>query len=88
MFKNIGESSLTRIFELIEEKVNYLKTLIDGLSKVAKSGSYTDLSNKPTIPTSLPANGGNANTVNGYTIVVSSSPPEQGTADNVITIVI
>ena len=30
---------------------------------VATSGSYNDLSNKPTIPTSLPANGGNSDTV-------------------------
>lgn len=65
MPKNIGENALTRIFELIEEKVNYLKGLIDGkaaskhshssgdisgLSTVATSGSYNDLSNKPTIP--------------------------------------
>ena len=38
---------------------------------VVTSGSYNDLSNKPTIPTipsSLPANGGNADTVGGYTI--------------------
>ena len=38
---------------------------------VATSGSYNDLTNKPTIPTipsSLPANGGNADTVGGYTI--------------------
>lgn len=70
MFKNIGEIALTKIFELIEEKFNYLKGTI------------------PTIPSSLPANGGNADTVNGYRIVVSSSPPPQGTADNVITIVI
>lgn len=38
------------------------------LAKVATSGSYNDLSNKPTIPTvpaSLPANGGNADTVDG-----------------------
>ena len=57
------------------------------LSTVATSGSYNDLSNKPTIPsktsqltndsgyitsssipTSLPANGGNADTVDGYSI--------------------
>ena len=46
-------------------------SMITGLAKVATSGSYNDLSNKPTIPTipsSLPANGGNANTVGGYTI--------------------
>ena len=41
------------------------------LAKVATSGSYNDLSNKPTIPTipsSLPANGGNSSTVNGHTV--------------------
>ena len=41
------------------------------LAKVATSGSYNDLSNKPTIPTipsSLPANGGNSATVNGHTV--------------------
>lgn len=66
MFKNIGEISLTRIFELIEEKINYLKGLI---------------------PTSLPANGGNADTVDGKHIVVTSSAP---TSDDTtkITIVI
>lgn len=40
--------------------------MITGLADVATSGSYNDLSNKPTIPTiptSLPANGGNADTV-------------------------
>lgn len=60
------------------------KTVLDGItsSKVTEwdnksnfSGSYNDLTNKPTIPTipsSLPANGGNANTVGGYTIWVGT----------------
>ena len=39
--------------------------MITGLADVATSGSYNDLSNKPTIPTSLPANGGDADTVDG-----------------------
>ena len=46
-------------------------SMITGLAKVATSGSYNDLSNKPTIPTipsSLPADGGNSATVGGYTI--------------------
>jgi hypothetical protein len=34
-----------------------------GLKAVALSGNYSDLYNKPSIPTSLPANGGNADTV-------------------------
>lgn len=38
---------------------------ISGLAGVATSGSYNDLTDKPTIPTSLPANGGNADTVDG-----------------------
>ena len=50
-------------------------SMITGLATVATSGSYNDLSNKPTIPTSLPANGGNADTVNGYKIVVSDTVP-------------
>ena len=40
-------------------------SMITGLAKVATSGSYNDLSNKPAIPTTLPANGGNADTVDG-----------------------
>lgn len=36
---------------------------ITGLSTVATTGRYADLDGKPTIPTSLPANGGNADTV-------------------------
>lgn len=38
------------------------------LAKVATSGAYSDLSGKPT---SLPANGGNADTVGGFTVGVS-----------------
>ena len=41
-------------------------SMITGLADVATSGSYTDLTNKPTIPTSLPADGGNADTLDGY----------------------
>ena len=41
-------------------------SMITGLADVATSGSYNDLSNKPTIPTTLPANGGNADTVDNY----------------------
>jgi hypothetical protein len=39
--------------------------MITGLADVATSGSYNDLSDKPTIPTTLPASGGNADTVDG-----------------------
>ena len=58
----------------------------EDLADVAFSGSYSDLSNKPTIPT-VPSNivTGSAS---AYTIVVSGSAPASGTADNVITIVV
>lgn len=49
---------------------------ITGLAEVATSGSYNDLSNKPTIPTTLPANGGNADTVDGYHIRIGTSGAE------------
>ena len=54
------------------------------LAKVATSGSYNDLSNKPTIPTSLPANGGNANTVGGFT-VGTNVPADAKFTDTVYT---
>lgn len=43
-------------------------SMITGLADVATSGDYNDLANKPSIPTipsALPANGGNADTVDG-----------------------
>lgn len=43
-------------------------SMISGLATVATTGDYNDLENKPTIPVvpqSLPANGGNADTVGG-----------------------
>ena len=45
---------------------NHPATMITGLAKVATSGSYNDLTNRPT---SLPANGGNSSTVNGHTVL-------------------
>lgn len=53
---------------------------ISGLATVATSGSYNDLSNKPTIPTSLPANGGNADTVGGYGLRVVTDVNDTGKA--------
>ena len=70
MPKHIGETSLTKVFELIEEKVNTLKTLIDG--KAAKSHTHaantiTGLHNCATT--------GNAVKIDGKTIIVASSAP-------------
>lgn len=70
--KSIGEASLSRVFELFEEKVNYLKGLIEGkassghshsssevtgLATVATSGKYSDLTNKPIISNKAYSNG-------------------------------
>ena len=59
-------------------------SMITGLATVATSGSYTDLTNKPTIPTSLPADGGNSDTVNGHT-VLSDVPEDAKFTDTVYT---
>lgn len=79
----------TKLSGIAENANNYTHptshaaSMITGLSSVATSGDYNDLSNKPTIPsaythpathpasmitglpTTLPANGGNADTVDG-----------------------
>lgn len=55
MPKHIGETSLTKVFELIEEKVNTLKNLIDGKAEENHSHSYNDLTDKPS---STPSIGG------------------------------
>ena len=60
-------------------------SMITGLATVATSGSYNDLSNKPTIPTSLPANGGNAATVGGFT-VGTNVPADAVFTDTVYTL--
>lgn len=44
--KVVGENALKRLINLIKAK-------FDSLAKVATSGSYTDLSNKPTVPTKV-----------------------------------
>ena len=59
-------------------------SMITGLSTVATSGSYNDLSNKPIIPTTLPANGGNSTTVNNHT-VNSDVPANAKFTDTVYT---
>lgn len=43
-------------------------SMITGLATVATTGNFNDLTGKPTIPSSLPANGGNADTVDNYHI--------------------
>ena len=53
----------------------------DSLSTVATTGNYSDLKGTPT---SLPANGGNASTVNGHT-VLSNVPANAKFTDTVYT---
>ena len=48
-----------------EARHSHAANEVSGLSNVATSGNYNDLSNKPT---SLPASGGNADTVDNYHI--------------------
>ena len=67
-----------------------IKALLNNKSDVGHSHSYTELSNKPTIPTvpsSLPANGGNADTVDGKHLIVSSSVPTTNNT-SIVTFVI
>jgi len=45
--------------------VSHPVSMITGLASVSITGNYNDLINKPIIPTSLPAAGGNADTVDG-----------------------
>ena len=47
-------------------------SMITGLANVAISGSWTDIINKPT---SLPANGGNADTVGGIRLTIGTAGP-------------
>ncbi len=66
--KEIGSNMIlsTRL-DNMQVEINE-KAVDADLAEVAKSGSYNDLIDKPTIPTvptSLPANGGNADTVDG-----------------------
>ena len=79
-----------KIVEVVEDNVythpsTHEASMITGLSTVAMSGSYNDLSNKPTIPTSLPANGGNADTVGGFT-VEANVPADAKFTDTVYTL--
>lgn len=60
----LDKTGLTYFWSKIKAKLN-------DKSDIGHTHSYNDLSNKPTIPTipsSLPANGGNADTVDGYHI--------------------
>lgn len=69
----------TALSQLSEDTTHRVVTDSEKATWNAKSnfsGNYNDLSNKPTIPTipsSLPANGGNADTVDGYHIRTGTS---------------
>ena len=88
----LDENGLLYFWKKIETQLNSKAPLshshkaseVSSLATVATSGKYSDLSGKPT---SLPANGGNADTVDGYHIVVSNSEPTVNDT-SVVTIVI
>lgn len=88
---NVLATMMTDMEEWVEAKgyagAAELETLKNGLATVARTGSYNDLTDKPEVPSmpdSLPADGGNADTVDGYHFVVG----EEGTAANTIYFVI
>ena len=58
-------------------------SMITGLAQVATSGNYHHLLNKPS---SLPANGGNSDTVNGVRLTVSTSAPSNPKIDKEVWI--
>lgn len=67
-----------------------IKTALNGKANSNHTHSYNDLSNKPTIPTipsSLPANGGNADTVDGYHIRKTTDVNDPGQAGYITFIV-
>lgn len=91
---SLDKAGLTYLWSKLKAKLNgkadavhtHSASDVSGLSKVATSNNYNDLSNKPSIPTipsSLPANGGNADTVDGYHIRTGTSG-----ADGYITFVL
>jgi hypothetical protein len=92
-YTSAEKSKLASIAEGANNYTHPLKhpaSMIEGLATVATTGSYNSLSDKPTIPTipsSLPANGGNADTVDNKHIVVATSAPTINDA-NIITFVI
>lgn len=68
--------------EKISSIVGKIVKFLSDLKTVAFTGSYNDLSNKPL---SLPANGGNASTVNGHT-VNSNVPANAKFTDTHVTV--
>lgn len=59
---------------------------ISGLSKVATSGSYSDLSGKPTIPTSVTQLTGGANILYADNVSISSATTSNGVTKQTITV--
>ena len=56
----------------LSEKSDIAHTHDDNYATINHIHSYHDLTDKPVIPMSLPANGGNENTINGYSIWVGT----------------
>lgn len=56
-------------------------TMIEGLSQIAHTGSYKDLTD---VPTEFYCNGGDADTVGGIRICISSSSPSNPVNDKVV----
>ena len=58
-------NTLNRIYASNDGYIRYVTPATLG-SQLSQHINYNNIANKPTIPTSLPANGGNSDTVDGY----------------------
>lgn len=72
---------------IVPTKVSQLENDKGYLNQHQDLSLYAKKTEIPVIPTSLPANGGNSETVGGYRIVVSSTPPTMNDP-SVITFVV
>lgn len=78
---SIGTKGIARVLETAKVDLkdyalkSQIPTIPTNISSFINDKGYALTSQIPAIPSSLPANGGNSNTVGGLSIVVSQTPP-------------